>query len=589
MARIRQRSADRGCRKRSRRSAYRLWAVPVFAALLTALMASNAWARAPLSHGPVVWYATDDQPIEVPQFVEPGLTPYAVESVFARPFSRFWHPGRFFRRVGTGDAAREAGNVNALGEVVNSTWFTNRIGLRPLTRDELCYGPGLGRAYREGPDRSAPWTIIGAKTAGVTPGFRIKDARGDTWLLKFDPPTHPGMTIRSGVVANLVFHAAGFNTPVDRLVIFDRVDLVVGEGAQMKVGRVGKVAMTEANLDSVLTATGSIFDGRYHALASRYLDGVPIGPFDDQDTRADDPNDRIKHENRRELRGMRVFAGWLNHFDTKMHNSLDMYIGKPGAGHVRHHLIDFASTLGAFGDQPVQRFGYEYGFDVWPTMSRLLTLGFVEDTWVQVERPAGLDEVGLFDVATFEPQRWKPDLPQSAMANLTRLDGYWAAKIISAFTDDDLRHLVAQGHYQNPQAAEFLVQALIGRRDKIARYWFAEVPPLDFFQVVAGTVDFADLAVERGHAIASGTTYRYRMAAENAERQKLQRTAWQVIAASQLPVLTADGALLPGIPQGDETHQFLALEIQVNRGQGWSSSTTAHFSLINGHTVAVDR
>ena len=130
---------------------------------------------------------------------------------------------------------------------------------------------------------------------------------------------------------------------------------------------------------------------------------------------------------------------------------------------------------------------------------------------------------------------------------------------------------------------------MIGRRDKIARYWFDEVPPLDFFQVVEGTVDFADLAVERGHAAASGTTYRYRMAAENAERQRMQRSAWQVVAASQIPVLMADGALLPGIPQGDETHQFLALEVQVNRGQGWSSSTTAHFSLLNGHTVAVDR
>ena len=99
-----------------------------------------------------------------------------------------------------------------------------------MTDAELAEGPAHGSDLAAGPDRSAPWTIIGAKTAGVTPGFRIKDARGDVWLLKFDPPSHPGMTIRSGVVTNLLFHAIGFNVPVDRLVKFSRDDLVVGEG-----------------------------------------------------------------------------------------------------------------------------------------------------------------------------------------------------------------------------------------------------------------------------------------------------------------------------------------------------------------------
>ncbi len=585
MARIRPEFAEREQRTNKLTTACGLWLV-----LLIAVVSGNAAvAGEPLSNDPVVWYANDDQPSEVPQFAEPGLTVYAVESVFARPFSRFWHPGRFLRRIGSGDAARPAGNVNALDEVVNSTWFTNRIGLASLSPAELAHGPAFGKSEADGPDRSAPWTIIGAKTAGVTPGFRIKDGRGDTWLLKFDPPSHPGMTIRSGVVANLIFHAAGFNTPVDRLVVFDRHDLVVGEGAKMKAGRIGTIDMTEANLDSVLTSTNSIFGGRYHALASRYLNGIPLGPFDDQDTRADDPNDLIKHENRRELRALRVFAGWLNHFDTKMHNSLDMYVGEPGHGHVRHHLIDFASTLGAFGDQPVKRFGYEFGFDVWPTASRLLTLGMVEDTWVQLERPEGLDEVGLFDVATFEPEHWKPDLPHSAMANLTRLDGYWAAKVISAFTDEDLRILVEQGLFQNQQAAEFLISALAGRRDKIARFWFGEVPPLDFFRIVGDQVEFMDLAIERGYAEPAQTSYRYRMAAVDADRHFEQRTEWEVLLDSAVPIPANEGGFRLGVLRPDAAHQFLSLELQVNRGDGWSASTTAFFSLHDGRTLAVDR
>ncbi len=585
MARIRQNAISNGGRFDSSATALRLMAVLLFAMGLPTVSV----AREPLSDGPVVWYATDDQPSEAPAFDEPALLPYTLRSFVARPFNRFWHPGRFIRRLGTGDAAGNAGDVNALDEVVNSTWFTNRKGFRELKADELRYGPGIGHAHRDGPDCSQPMTIIGAKTAGVTPGFRVRDVRGDTWLLKFDPPSHPGMTIRSGVVANLIFHAIGFNTPVDRAITFDRQDLVVGEGAQMKVGRVGKVPMTEANLDSILTATGSVFGGRYHALASRYLDGLPVGPFDDQDTRADDPNDLVKHENRRELRGLRVFAGWLNHFDTKMHNSLDMYEGEPGAGHVRHYLIDFASTLGAYGDQPVPRFGLEFGLDAGQILSRLVTLGAVEDTWVQVHRPAGLDEVGLFDLDTFEPERWKPDIPHSAIANLTERDGYWAAKIISAFTDDDLRILVEQGQYQNPAAAEFLIDTLAGRRDKIARFWFNEVPPLDHFRITGASVEFADLAVLRGYETASETSYRCRLSLVDRDRNHDQSTDWQYVDTNRVTYRPFLANHLNGPASVTDRYHFLAVEIQLNRGAGWSKTTTAYFSAVDGHIVAVDR
>jgi len=555
-------------------------------------VASPADAREPLRDEPVAWFANDREPIPAPEFHEPGLLPYAVDSFVGRPFSRFWHPGRFFRWVGTGDRTTEAADINTLDEVVNSTWFTNRIGLMSLSRAELIEGPAHGRGLAAGPDRGARWTIIGAKTAGVTPGFRIKDAKGDVWLLKFDPPSHPGMTIRAGVVTNLLFHAIGFNVPVDRLVKFSREDLVVGEGAMMRLQRVGKVPMTEANLDSILTATRSIFNGEYHALASRYLDGVPLGPFDDQDVREDDPNDKIRHQDRRELRGLKVFAAWVNHFDTKMHNSLDMYLGEPGDGHVRHHLIDFASTLGAFGDALVKRFGYEYGFDTFPIMGRTLTLGFVEDTWISLERPVGLDEVGLFDVATFKPAAWKPDLPHSAMANLTTRDGYWAAKILSAFTDEDLRLIVGQGHYQNPAAAEFLVEALIGRRDKIVRYWFDRVPPLDFFTLTDEGIDFHDLAAERGFSSAEVTEYRYRLAAVDSDRVNNRAdgwTTWRKTPASVVPLFGAAGRLAAEIPKGDVDHPFLAVEIQVDRGDGWSGSTVVYGAYASGRLVALDR
>lgn len=562
---------------------FRPGAVPavLLAAALACVLAPPGPAGArdrPLSHGPVIWYAQDDRPVPLPDFEEPGLIPYGYESFVARPFSRFWHPGRALRRLVTDDPVQEASNLNSLDEVVDSTWFTNRIGLRRLTLQQLAEGPAYGTALAAGPDRSEPWVIIGAKTAGVTPGFRVRDARGDVWLLKFDPPEHPGMTIRAGVVSNLLFHAIGFNTPVDRLVEFDRRQLVVGEGATMRLTRGEEVPMTEANLDSVLTATRSVFGGRYHALASRYLDGRPLGPFDDQGRRAGDPNDLIDHENRRELRALKVFGAWVNHFDTKAHNSLDMYVGPEGEGHVRHYLIDFASTLGAYGDQPVPRYGFEYGFDVFPILGRIFTLGLVEDAWANAQRPAGLGEVGLFEADSFDPGKWKPDLPNSQMANLTRLDGYWAAKVLSAFTEEDLRIILAQAEYQDPRSVEYLTRVLLERRDRIVRRWFDKVPPLDFFRIENQRMVATDLAVEHGLVESGVSRYRARLRMVNAEREGGPWSPWQ---ESEEPAIA-----MPG-PIGADA--FSAVEFQVDRGGGWSATTTVYRSLRTGRVVAVER
>jgi hypothetical protein len=537
----------------------------------------QAQGRAPLRDAPVIWYADDDRPIPLPAFHEPGLVPYSFESFVSRPFSRFFHPGRLVRNLDSGYAGRRAPNVNSLDEVINSTWFTNRVGLYDLSLEDVATGPGLV----DGPDRSAPWVIVGAKTAGVTPGFRIQDGQGDVWLLKFDPPSHPGMTIRSGVVCNLIYHALGYNVPVDRVVVFDRDDLVVGEGAMMKLPRVGEIPMTEANLDSVLQATNSIFDGHYQALASKYLSGEPLGPFSDQGRRKDDPNDTVKHQDRRELRALKVFGAWVNHFDTKMHNSLDMYVGQPGQGYVKHYLIDFASTLGAFGDEPVKRFGYEFGLDLPPMLGRSLALGFHEDPWVKLERPEGLAEVGLFQVDPFEPNKWKPDLPHSAMANLTAADGYWAAKALSGFTPDHIRAMVGEAYYQDPRAAEFVVEVLRGRQEKIVRYWFVEVPPLDFFQPAVGVVRYTDLAVARGFFPGDGVRYQYRLCSVDSNRQVEKWGSWTETDQTEIP--------LAGAPATTPEFPFLVLECQVDRGQGWSSSIKAYLAPASGRIVAVDR
>ena len=71
-----------------------------------------------------------------------------------------------------------ASGVNTLGEVPDSAWYTNRHGRRRMSIEELLRGPG----DRRPPQAGGRWTILSAKTEGVTPGFMIR------------PSTAPGRT-----------------------------------------------------------------------------------------------------------------------------------------------------------------------------------------------------------------------------------------------------------------------------------------------------------------------------------------------------------------------------------------------------------
>ncbi|MBK9472261.1 MAG: hypothetical protein IPO18_08235 [bacterium] len=212
----------RATERRARRAAA---VAALVVTLCTLLPVATRADEAPLRDAPVIWFADDARPIAAPAPDERGLVPYALEAFIGRSFSRFWNPARRVRSLGGDGPSHEALDINTLDEVVDSSWFTNRIGLRPLSEAELAAGAAHGSELAGGPDLRGGLVVLKAKTAGVTPGFTVRDGRGDVWLLKFDPPAHPGMTIRAGVVSNLVFHALGFNTPVDRVVTFTRDDL----------------------------------------------------------------------------------------------------------------------------------------------------------------------------------------------------------------------------------------------------------------------------------------------------------------------------------------------------------------------------
>ena len=267
---------------------------------------------------------------------------------------------------GVGDhTPRRAVNVNSMDEVPNSGWFTNRIGPHPLSTDEIARGPNRSAGPAPG-----TWTVIAGKSDGVTPGLQLRDSTGQRYFVKFDPPANPEMASAAEVISTKLLYALGYYVPENYIATLRRDDLIIGEGATLKGPDGRKQPLTPNDLDRVLQQAARRPDGSYRIVASRALEGLPVGPFRYDGTRPDDPNDIVPHEHRRELRGLRVFAAWLNHVDTKAENSLDTLITIPPhvdarasssldtiamGPHaiVRHHLIDFGSTLGSAGVEPM--------------------------------------------------------------------------------------------------------------------------------------------------------------------------------------------------------------------------------------------
>ena len=96
-------------------------------------------------------------------------------------------------------------NVNTLDEVPDSSWFTNRIGTRPITADELQRGPVTGPA--PAPQK---WTLTREKSAGMAPGFTAQDANGETWFVSFDARDNPRGATAAVVISNTVIGAPAF-------------------------------------------------------------------------------------------------------------------------------------------------------------------------------------------------------------------------------------------------------------------------------------------------------------------------------------------------------------------------------------------
>ena len=364
-----------------------------------------------------------------------------------------------------------------------------------MSLDEITQGPNTLSEPMSG-----PWTVVAGKVDGVTPGLQLADAAGRRFFVKFDPPSNPEMASGAEVVATKLLFALGYHVPENYVVTFGRDELAVASGARFRDTNGKKRPMTSADVDRVLARAARRPDGTYRALASLAVEGQPLGPFQYTGIRADDPNDIVPHEHRRELRALRVFAAWLNHVDTKSQNSLDTLVQRRAApscaapphrfrigARKRSHGRERAGATATSTDSKHARRCYRCS----------ASAGTRRRGFGSVIRD--LPAVGRIEGDRFRPEQWKPTLPNAAFQNARADDTFWAAERVMGFSDEAIRAAVATARFSDPAATRYLGDVLIKRRDHIGRTWLNDVNP-----VVSPSIDEQRFLTFRNAAVAAG-------------------------------------------------------------------------------------
>lgn len=434
------------------------------------------------------------------------------ENIFYKQFAKFLRFDRLKQEISVPPSL----DVNVFDEIPDSGFFTNRQGKEPLSIAELTRGPARGA----GPDPAGPWKIVKGKMEGVSVGFIIDDDQGDRYLLKFDPKDYPEMTTSAEIISHKFFHAMGYHVPEYYLVHFNPDILQIDPSATYYNEDGFKKPLTQEALRSLIDQIPKMKGGIVRASASKFLKNIQgYMPFEGR--RKDDPEDLIPHEDRRSIRALRVFGSWLNHYDLREGNTLDVIEEKDGNAFVKHYLIDFGSTLGSAAYHPkVPAAGYEHIVDWFEVGKAAPSLKVIEKPWEKkwdaLKRQIAFPAVGYFDNSQFDPGTWKTQLPYEVFTRLSASDAFWVAKMIMSFSAEDIEAVVNTAEFSDPEDARTMAGILTVRRNIVGAYWFSRVTPLDRTQLSdlgnqSYKIQFEDLNLKYNFATEQETSYRFKL------------------------------------------------------------------------------
>lgn len=426
------------------------------AALLCLTLAACGYVPGRFADRPAALRAGDDAPIPLPR-ARLGFSADSITDLHLR---------HALLEALTPERTPEAGDINALDEVPAGSWFD----------------PGATPAA---PPPSLPLTLLPPEDGGAWPPALspdhpaaalegavaiARDARGDRYVLRRDPPARPGLRTGAEVVAGHLARALGYLGPPAQIVDLSPADL--------------RSPAASPDLARAFLAAGSpAHAGRLRVSATRWppLPGVDLGATLASDTRRDDPNDRVPHRDRRTLRALGVLAGWLRLSRLDPEHLRDVYVGPPGRGHVEHHLV---GLHGAFGADRVGAPAEDGG-----PLQHLFTLGLLPERDPLRIQPRFLS-IGELD-ALVTVRDVSPSPPFAPLDRALPGDEYWLAKRIAALPRDALARAVAAGRFE-PAAASWLVGVLDHRRAQLAIHAFSRVTPCEVDRVEPGALVLRD-------------------------------------------------------------------------------------------------
>jgi hypothetical protein len=273
--------------------------------------------------------------------------------------------------------------------------------------------------------------ITKVKKSGTSEGIWVKDERGRTYILVFDPPFGPEMTTSAEFIGGTLLRIAGYHIPKTCICI------VQGTGNPLYDGR-----------RAVATIALKNFDGGW--LYAEFRE-------------------------RREIRALQVFGAWINNVDQTEQNT---GVTVNDSGVARHYVLDFGASLGSFTFRPqMARLGWTRLFDPFQQFTQpLYNLGIRKVPWeapYAVHSPA----VGYFSDA-FDPDRWQPFYRNMGFVEVSEADRVWAARRIAQITDGQIATVVGLAGYSHAEDAQHVAETLIHRRDIIVeRYFGGRVVP----------------------------------------------------------------------------------------------------------------
>jgi hypothetical protein len=205
----------------------------------------------------------------------------------------------------------------------------------------------------------------------------------------------------------------------------------------------------------------------------------------------------------------------------------------------------------------------------------MYTLGLHPADWETVHYPKEMPAVGNFTAAAFDPLTWNVNYPNPAFVQMTPLDGYWGAKHVMAFRNEQIRAIVEEGRFQDPKVVDYITKMLESRRNAIGRAWFRQVLPLEGFRIVDDHLAFDDLAVRYGFSPQS--------------RYRLSWFVWHNEAQKKEDVATSENSVPPDTFKSLAAGSYIGCRIALDHADKRSVTIYFHHEGDNWKLVGISR